>query len=51
MKKVAPPMKSARHFVVRWGGWMFQNWHLYRWTPHQAASGKPIHWHDWDRVL
>jgi len=30
---------------------MIRDWHLYRYTPHQAASGKAIYWHDWDLVL
>lgn len=40
----------TRHFLIRWGRWKFENWHLYRLSPHQNHDGK-ARWVMWDVVL
>jgi hypothetical protein len=40
-----------RHFCAVVGTWKLENWRLYRYRPHKAASGTPIYWMQWDRVL
>lgn len=40
-----------RRFQIVWGGWMFEDWHLYRWRERVAALNPNIRWYDWVRVL
>jgi hypothetical protein len=35
-----------RHFCLRLGPWMLQNWHLYRLRHTGSANGK-AHWIEW----
>lgn len=39
-----------KHFVARYGNWMFQNWHLYRWREVVSDNGRTKRM-DWVRVL